>query len=584
MKRASVHSSSILALLVALAPAAGQEAPRADRLVSARDAIVAQMDGPELLSREFLATNLGTMLRAKESIGFWDALRVSAQDQLRRLGEEAGGRFSTIVGRLGTYSGRITLACGFAPHPQAWAGIPPELSGVLILAPDGQTDLAALAADVTAGMRGTRWPTSDLKVGDLRLTALLAGEGSATGVTFPVLIDDHLVVFFGEGLERSVNARLAGDAEPDAVRLDGELRSAAIALRVDMAPLVALYGTGPEWDLGSVDPEDMKRALGLTSLVDFRLTVRPRGPHVQVDSVVAFAPGVGRGLLGGLFSDSQAPPALAALAPEGARYWHAGKLHVDRLYHSSLEAVSYYLYTEDSYARLRKSLREHLGFDVEDDLLPHVGTDFLLLGSLGGDDSRADEGEEEPETEPEVGDASGTVCFVFPLADSQAFETAWRKLVDNETVRIGFDTERHGDADIEVHSGLFGEICWSVAGDLFLVAFGGGSTGWVKAVLDRRQSLRTGSIGLDTLPAEHRRLMRQAPAGLQGIAGFHVERLLGHRLWSAFDVGEQVAECIQEVWDGAIERLRPRLEEHRLTRAVGFTGWSEDRWTYRVLW
>lgn len=562
-------------LLLATFSAAAAQDPV---LVRSTDVAVLRLQGPQRIRSAFLPTNLGTLLAAKESLDFWELLRGAFRDRLRGLGDDVGGNLATLVEGLDGYAGDITLALSMTPHPEAWAGISPDVGGVLVLEPDGRTDLPAIAAAVRKGLSGSRFEVEEVAFGERKLPVVRTSERG--GVVLPTMMGERLVAFFGESLDAAVAPRLVADGDPFVP--DAEFARAPIALRVDLAALVATQLEDPSYTVSSVDPQALARATGLASLRELRLTVRPNGPHVEIESGIVFAEDVPRGLFAGFMPDSQEPPALVALAPLGARYWQAGKFRPDLLYDATIAAIACYLgddgeTVEQRSAKFRKQFAEQIGCDLGTDLFAHLDDDAVILGSLFG--APDDDEDVDP---AQVGADGGTVLFAFGMRDRAKFEAGWEEVRKTLGPFLWSAETPVEHAGVTVH--VDDDGVWAVLDDLFVIAFGDEAEAWTFAFLDHRAAvLREGTHPSD-LPRDVERRVRQAPAGFQGCGGFDTRSVMGLPIFELLDLEDEVGALVGNGWGKAFADLRPFMAKHHVDRAVGFAAWSGNRWRYRVLW
>jgi hypothetical protein len=559
-----VRAPVTLALLLAATPA--QDLPiRSDSVA------VLQLDGPARFRSAFLATNVGTMLAAKEAGDFWTTFADPFTETMRRLSSWTSGLpLTNVLRELDGYQGRITVGIELTPHEQAWAGIPPNLTVAVVLAADGRTDLEALAARVHAAARGLPKPVERRVGADGPVDVLALGK--ARGVVLPRIVDGRLLAVFTEHLAHELGRTRGAAFVPDA-----ELAEAPFALTVDLPRIVDLLDDDRALDFVATDRAKVLDALGLLSLRELRLTLRPAGPHVRVETSVRFTDG-DRGFFAGWFPDSQAPPRLVAFAPADARYWHAGKLRPDLVYRSLCRTAAF-MFGDGDYETTDRQGDRVLGIDLEADLLAHVGEDCLWIGSQPGDDR--------PGADPadvRLGDASGNLCMVYALRDAAAFERAWRRMLEQLDTRVEPDDEPVAGTTLHrVHRGFFGDYSWAIVDDAFALGVGDHGHEWLRATLAwRAEVLARGDDGTE-LPPSLARLVGQAPPGFQGGGSFDVRRLVSLPVLSWFDDDETLSPILRGVGD-ALTRLSPILARHQLGEAVAFTGYADHLQVYRVFW
>ena len=498
----------VLGCSVALAQ---EPASPRERFVRDGAAIVLELDGPASLRSKFLATNLGTMLAAQDAGDLWTALRAPLERALRSIGEDSGARLTGLLDVLDTYRGRITLAIELTANEQAWAGISPDAAGVLILAPDGRADLGALRDGLAKALDGSTLLKRTVAVGEDRLPCYWFTK--TTGISAPRVLDGHLVLFFGEQLERALG-RAFGEPEGSPFPDLGRRRPSAF-LRIDLARFVELSKETESWKVVGFDVDDLYRVTGLSSLVDLQIRVRPNGPHVEIETSVGFLEGRERGLFAALFPDASEPPGLIGLVPDGVRYWQAAKLDVRALHSTFARALGLFFDGgDDSGDWARDAMKEYYGFDPETEMLPYLGLDCLVLGRLFSDDDEAGTAAEPVER---------GLVFVFELKDSAAFERRWRQLIDVEFRTREPAVSRVADVKIETYD-WWEPMSFAVSKKVFVIALGGDTNARVRAVVERQLELDPDDVA--ALPGPIRNVRRSAPPGFNGCGAFDVREML----------------------------------------------------------
>ncbi len=551
----------LIAVLFVLVPLAAQEPGRADRLVRAGDVIVAGCDGPAKLRLRFLPTNLGTMLAAKEAEDFRGVLLDALRGAVDEVGDAdhrpSAEHMDACIAAFTAYGGRMRL--GIAAGESGDGS--PQADGVLVLAPEQDGDLGPLSAALTAALGDLGGGRREAKVADLGVTILDVGRGTKAGITLPVAIDGQLAVFFGDDVEASIARRL--DAKGAAAFVpDDDFAAASCAVEVDVPALYAALGSKGD------DGRLILEACGVKSVRAFRMSIRPRGPHVQIEGSVSFVHGVDRALLGGLMPAIESPPALIGLVPANARQWYAGKLRCGPIYHAIVAATAQFSGTEGGYDAMRARITKSLGFDVEDDLIANVGEDTLAVGVL-------------PDAEAAENGDKGASYFVIRLSDPQKFAKRWDELFHSEDFSMHFDVERRGELEVKV--GFFGGFAWAIDGDVLVLAAGSDPSADVFEFLEQRRAVLAKGGDPTTMPESIHRVLRAAPAGMQGAGSFDVDQLLAQPLWEMLGV-EGVTDPVRDATKRFIDGVRPLLEQYGLARPVAFAGWHDDRFTYRVLW
>jgi hypothetical protein len=569
--------------IVALSVSGQQPEPSAESapepvLIRADDLAVLRFDGPARLRMAFLPTNLGSMLAGVHSTDFWQLLRGGLRERLRALDAELGPSLAAWVEELGSHGGAIHLALARTPHPEAWAGIAPNLGGVLLIEPDGRTDLPALAARVRDALRASRHAVERVNFGGREFEVLKQGERG--GVVLPTMVGARLCTFFGENLEAVVGPRLLGEGEPFVA--DRDFARAPLALRIDLAALVAQEFAGPGYEVGSVDTALLGRVSGLASLREFRLLLRPAGPQVELESSVAFVEGAGRGLFGGLLPAQQGAPALVGLVPEDTRFWYAGRLDPGVTFAALVDSFAAYMVSDPAEfearaAGLREQVREVTKVDLEAEVFGRLNGDALIFGSVGG--RLAEEGGE-PADPARLGADAGTLLCAFGARDEAALETALLGFFASDISAGGYEEREVAGATLRVDD----ISAWAVADGIFLFAGGDEAEAWAVAFLERLARLRGDPEARSKLPRAVERRLPQAPPGFQGCGALDAGTLLGLPVLEILDLEDALGDLIGPGLGGALQGLRPLFAEHGLERAYALSGWADDRWRYRVLW
>lgn len=567
----AILASAVVALAQDPAPAPDPVA----RFVAADTAFVLRLDGPARMRASFLATNVGTMLEAQEAGDLWDALGEPLRRVLRVLGDEAGVGLSGAITELRPYRGRITIAIDLTPHEQAWAGVPPDAAGVLVMAPDGGQALAQFAQRVGEALGRSKLAERALttKDGEERAFWFNAHDG----LTAPRFVDGHLVMFFGEQLARAVERMHAARDGASWQPAEGE-REAPLSLVVDAQKLLRTALANESWAGGFVKPEKLADVLGLTALRDVRAELRPSGPHLRLEASLGFAGGP-RGLFSMFFPDSPEPPGLVALVPPGTRYWQACKLDPAALHETVVRSVGLFMNGDASGDKVRKRLVDHYGFDSGVDMLGLLTRDCVVIGRVFGSSPRAPASEELSPTE--LGAGGDTVAFAFAVREPAKFAERWRKVLEIDGERRG---ETRSVAGVDVHHTgfVFWDLSWAIDRDLFYLAIGDAAPEWLEAFVQHSRTLARDDFG--KAPIEITRLQRDAPPGWHGCGGFDVEHLMTLDWWTWFDLAGDVEGELRELGRAVIGALQPKLAGHRLVRAVVLSGYSDSRWRCRVLW
>ena len=544
--------------LAALAAGSSAQATPVPARPGSRPLVRVGVAGPSLWRQEFLATDVGGLLSAKECQAWLAPWVGGLRKALGPFGESAAWR------ALRDYQGRLELDLFVTYHPQA----NPQYRTLVVgrLAGDGETDLAALGVAAAAALRG---------FGELRRVDA-GGEGyevvSIDGMelTLPRLRGSDLIVVGGDDV---------GTAMPRAVAAFEAMRQRAAPGRrppldvvVDLQELATLAIADSASDRRRVASEVL---FGIATLGELRATLSPAGPRVQLELSATFT-GSERGIFRGLFPDVQGAPRLVRLLPQAPSAWKASRLRLDLITDSLIEAMAVYMHGGDR-AKVDAMVRRELGADPVKDLFAHLGDEVLLLRGAyapteaGGMEAMVD----------------GS-CAVFEVADAATFDASWARLhrlveawwpelTESEHDGVVIESLARGITDDSMH------ICR--AGELVVVAFGEGGLELMRGVLTRQRTKTTNSM-----PATVQRALRHAPPGFNGAAAADVRAVISDHLGSLLEALDDVVPSglvTREDAAPALAALAPAwdlLVAHELDGAVGLTGFANGRWTFRLLW
>jgi hypothetical protein len=521
--------------------------------VMADDPVVLRIEGPERIRTAFRATNVSHLLGAREASDFWELTKAALRDDAGQLRDDAGV-VDALLACLDGYSGTATL--GLLPHRMS--GMRLWADGVLVLEPDGRTDLAKVAAEVQRLLGWVAGRGEEVELGGLRFPLVRVGPAE---VGLPTLVGERLVALFGRDLAAFAAARSAGGGAPFVA--DAEFAAAPIALRADLRVLVERRVLlVPPFVLPGPDSAFGRRS-GLRSLGELRASIRPLGPHVGVDVEVAFRPGVDRGVIGVLTGEPVEAAEIAGLVPASSAAWYAGRIDAVALFDGLLQAqVAGFVGRDapDRVAREREAIDEATGFDLGREVLARLDGPFVVA---------------EPELDPEVRGGGGGLLAVARVTDggrlaaplAAALRAWWWS---GRAVPL---PEDEGALDLGP-----GDLVFTVRGDLCVVATGADAEARVRAFLAGRGH-RRGEV-----PAVVTRARPQAPPGLRGFGALDLRRVLSAEglQWAAGFV--PLREGTGAAWAAAVGALEPQLEPFGAERAAVFTGLDGEVWRLRLLW
>ena len=496
-------------------------------LIQSDEAVVVQMDGPEALRMVFLPTSVGSLLAAREARDFWSLL---GGPVMERAGKLSKVDFGPVSEMLLDYRGRMTLAVDVLEEKAT------AIDGVLVLAPDGETDLRALSERLATWLDGMRKTRVSVELGGRELTTHATVGGVA--ITRPILIDDHLVMVFGRGLKGAVVKRRQS-TKPWAP--DPDFAESPIAIQLNLEKLLSRKGA--RW----VGSEDLAKLLGFHSLDELRMLARPRGPRVEIELSVAFNSDE-RGIFAGMLPALTDPPALASLVPPGHPDWAAGKFDVGLLAAAVLKAVRVWapaLVRDGEWTELCEALAA-------------MSPDYVQVGSFSGE-----------------GREFGEACLAFQLRDPVAFDEIFWPMV-------GEEASTHAAAiaagEVVTHrEKLFFDMGFVRWRQLVFLHHGEQGEAWFKQMLERARQDEKG------VPKEIERLRRDAGPGFQGCARIdlrHLARALPRELVLWIDPAGEYDQFTK----GLMRELLPLLTKYEVDKVHAITAWEERRWRTRLYW
>lgn len=539
-------------LLLAAVPCPGQEtAPPA----AAQAFLHIAAAGPAAWRSTFLPTNLGSFLASQEGENLWRPWVSGLEEMLSGIAGKDD--YQKARGRLLDYGGDITVQVWMearAPGndtPVAWR---------LEAAPDGRTDLGALAGELTRGLTRMLGQPGTRQAGDRELTAWAVPDG---WVTTPQVIDGRLVVIMSN---QDDAARGLAMASGSGVKVPA--RQGVLALHLDVAAVRRLTADDDE------EENAMMRRLGFDSLGTLMLRLGAAGPRAQLELGLDFTDAP-RGLFGALFPQRAGVPALRRLLPASIEQWKVGRFDAREVY-LALEAVAAAFGNGDP-AEVRKEIVAELGFDPVDDLLAHATDEVLVLGDMPLPRDRGDE----------RGIDWG---LVLRLRDGAAFAGNWRALLGKAgpTLQVQERYEHQGTA-VQVMGGMFFPTFHTAVTDgLLCLTFGPEAGERMAALLDAERA------GGDepALPTLLREVAPHAPPGLNGQALLDLDTLIGRQTLTFLDLMErsvlgmgmrEIDLDLDDVRD-RIDALVPLLRQHQLDRVASMTGCADGCWRMRAFW
>jgi hypothetical protein len=489
--------------------------------------------GPAAWRARLGPTNLGSMLASGQAEAIWrsyvDAAAASFRDERR---DEVA--FAREWARALDYAGAIAVVVWLeqaedALHPARW-------SMAIVAGPDGQTDLAALAAqsagwlgDILGKEQGRHWRDLTLvppRVCDGRIVAVLA---------CPEDVD--------AAIARAVTLRPPTLATPSVLNVE-----------IDAHEALGLARDRPE-------DRDWWRALIGDATQHVTLELGRAGPQVALDTGLEFTAG-DRGMLGALCPMRKGVPAMEWLIPEGTSAHMTGHVDFAALWHAAVAADAQLRDMDLDTARKRWA--KDLGLDVATDLAAHCTGDAMLLWQASA---------------PEDKDHSllGNLCIVVPLRDEPAAVAGIKALLP----RLGrWARVKQGVLLAEQEGVLWRPaLCLGIANGVACLAVGSNGREHVLAVIDRAAGGPPRTNPRAAEPA--------APTGWNGAGRIDVEIMLSRHL-------ANLGRLLRALTGASVHlsphtareanRWLPLLRQYGLAAATRLSGATPTTWRQRVLW
>ncbi len=514
--------------------------------------------GPSRWHQEFLATNLGGLLAAKESGPFTGKWIAMLRGGLGPLGQDK------TWAALRDYRGWFDLEV-FVQYDKTAA--PPErVLAVLRLGPDQDTDLQVLIEPLTELLSGRSVEKGEVRVGERSFPIL---ESGSEAITIPFVRNGALAVALSTDLETDMPRALAALDRMAAVPAVD--RRPPFGMTLDLSQVAELSFEGRPKDH---DERKIGQLLwGIESIGDLELTVRPAGPQVMIELAASWSDDE-RGLFKGLFPDVQGKPEIVRLIPDDAKHWKAGRLRLDRLIDTAIDGVSMMFGSKDR-AEVDAEIRKEFGFHPVDDVLVHFGDEVLIVGRTVGQGDGLD-------------DLIRGACFAFELEDSKAFHERWPAMRDKLMSSVCMEwSEEDSGAEVPIASGpsFIGELLTVAANkDYAFLAFGIDGNAVLKDVV-----LQSGKPAAERKMRDVERVLRHAPTGLNGYAMADVRDIVAGYLGLVTELISEEAPSLgieldkKEVGDALSEPIE-LLEKYRLDKVVTMTGFKDRRWAFRIFW
>jgi hypothetical protein len=544
------HASPFL-LLAVLLPAQTTAAPAAPA-----PHLLIETVGPDGWRMRLGPTNLGGLLASEQGQGMWQPLVAPLLGGWERLVGDAAA-FPVQRERVLGYGGAVRIGLWFGSGENRTDNL---ASAMIVLEPDGRTDMAALAGDVRQLQDMARAKSSKAEIDGVAVEVLRAGSDTMTAAA---VVDGAVIVAIehGEDVARPFAAARAlaraATGKPPAPTTP--------AFRID-ADIAAIVSNA----MGGMRERDRDEIafLGLGSVMQAQLAITTAGPHVQVELAARFDTEP-RGLFAAFCPPTSGVSALQRAVPAGNGSWRVGRFAFQALFDAFLQLTRQRALPDAENARAE--MKEELGIDLGDDLIAHMTDEVLAFGSPLETIDRPED---------------FTWAIAVALRDEKAFgqglDTLLAKAKPNltraETTTIhGVECHRYGNF-------LNYALWFAVGRGTFFVAGGA----------DAQQRLTDLLAGLQR-PADAARPAEEAladlrkflPPGLNAAARGDIGSLFAVPLeWVGMALGEILpfGRGAPEDDPELRERLRALLAEHQLATLRSATGYAESTWRWRLYW
>ena len=506
--------------------------------------------GPAGWRQRLGPTNLGSLLASAAGRELWSDGAEQIDGVWRHLLGVEAAAFATARQRLLDYSGSVQVQVRLVGE-----GRDPRMLAAVAFAPDGRTDMTALATDLRSLMaRAAEQDWQVTKVGDRDVQTISRGDEVLLA---PWLHEGRILLAMTPETELAAAHGYALALEqPPAQRPD----SPAVWLRIDVSAIRATMRDGRD--------ADEMTALGADAVHSLEVLCGAAGPHVFIEPRLVFGDG-DRGLLGALFPAAKGPSTFLTPAPTAAS-WKAGHIDLTALWIAGEKLVAAFSGQEP--AEIRKETVDELGIDPIDDMLAFAATDYLLTGAF----------------EQVIRGGPADVLFALRLRDDAKFRTGFKTMLDKSKPFLQREAATtHGEVEIWRYGGMFtGDLLLAVGEGMLVCAHGEGAEAAIQARLDAAGAKKGTEAPVPTLPWPD--LVRYAPASGNGAALADVPLAL--KMLSVF--GEILEEMLPFPIDALttlrdeeeLERITAALREHHLDRVRTLTGHDGTTWRFRLLW
>lgn len=531
--------------------------PLAAQATTTPPQLVVETVGPDGWRTRLGPTNLGSLLASQQGHELWQPLVQPLLDGWQEL--VGAPVFAAQRARVLGYGGRIRAAVWFdAGDRRANDG----LSAVLVLEPDGRTDMAELAGDLAAFQDTALGAWQQEQVDGEAIVVRRADRKVMTKAT----LRDGKVLVALDSSDRLAEIVAAARWFVDAAGGKAVSTSPALLVDLDVAQLLADARRDG-------DDHRLLELLGVDSIARLQIGIGTAGPHVQLEIRQQFA-GAPKGLFAAFFPPTAGVPTLQRAVPATAGSWRVGRFGFQALF-DALLALTKSRQLPDA-ENVREEIRNELGVDVGDDLIAHMTDEVLAFGSPLDAIDRPDD---------------FTWAIAIALRDEPAFgkslATMLRKAKPHlnraaTTTIHGVECHRYGNV-------LRYDLWFAVGRGAFLCAGGRDAEERLTQLLAGLAAAPKAADSTGPAEAALADVRRFLPPGMNAAARGDLDAMLGVpvALFDALRAGPLSIFGLDPLPEDApeqIERLRALLKVHQLDVLRTATGYEHGSWRWRLYW
>ena len=518
--------------------------------------IVIETVGPDGWRARLGPTNVASMLASEEGRAIWQPTLAPLLGMWRMtVGDEEA--FAAASNRIFGYGGVVRIAAQLEQGAAA--------NVVVMLEPDGRTDLNVLATDIKE-LVGKAIPGewTDLTIAGLP-RAVRTMDGDA--ITAPVLQDGRLYLVAGQQATLGNGFALATHLLARPLMITSpKPGSPALHVVLDMPALIALNGTDNE-------EARISEALGLGQLQELTFSLRAAGPRVELDASMLMN-GPTRGLVAALMPTTSGVSPLLQLLPSKTSAWKVGRFDCTALFDGIVDAIVSGRWG-DSREEVIKDINKECGIDLRNDLLGNMTDELLVMGSPFQSFDSLDE---------------ATWLIAFRIKNEATFRTSFQTMMQQAKPMLsGSETVDVDGVELRRYGNMLNYNLWMAAGNgIFVIAAGRdaeeeASTALRAAKATKLDASKNPIAGFDDL-------QRFLPPGLNGVAQADIGSMVAIPTEWWIEAFNEYAMFLQgpqldpETAEEHQERFHALLKAHNLLTMRSATGFAESRWHWRLFW